>query len=103
MFSSAAAEFYYRSRYDDYSQCQVACTEITVDSSYVYNVHKKGRSAVELIIPKTVDVTEETLKKPVISAIAEAGGYLGMILGVSLMDLQHLFCYLNFCVSSYRN
>ena len=82
---------------------QVACTEITVDSSYVYNVHKKGKSTVELIIPKTVDVTEETLKKPVISAVAEAGGYLGMILGISMMDLQHFFSYLNSLVSSLRN
>lgn len=66
----AAAKFYYKIRYDDYSQCKYACTEMSVDSSYIYSTYRKEkeRSLIQVYLPKHVDVTEETLKKSFITA-----------------------------------
>ena len=46
------------------------------------------KSRVKLIFTRKLQVHEEKLVKSELSLIAELGGYLGMTLGVSLLDLE---------------
>ena len=44
--------------------------------------------AVTLVFGKSISVSREVLAYPLLSLLAEVGGYLGLTLGVSLSDLR---------------
>ena len=92
------------------------CSTSTVQHSTVrysnYNVVNRDRntSVVSILFPRHVEITRETFVKSGVSlgnigeqkqntlfyeqsniSVAEVGGYLGMILGVSLLDLAKFF------------
>jgi len=66
---------------------------MTITSISKYNVLNRERntSEVSILFPRHVEITRETFVKSGVSLVAEVGGYVGMILGVSLLDLAKFF------------
>ena len=79
---------------------------MSVMANFKYKSEDKLEARIRLIFPRNVDITEETVRKSLFTSgrfakclfviklllsVAEVGGFLGMILGVSLMDLEMLF------------
>ena len=50
-----------------------------------------GRSRITFILYKDIEVVREVMPKTGLMVVAEIGGYLGLTLGISLMDLKLLF------------
>ena len=89
-------------------QCNNPCKSMTVFTNLKYkNVNIKDPS-ITIILPKYIEVTKEVFVHSLISlgniltskniylyilviAVAEVGGYLGMILGINLLHLKNIF------------
>ena len=52
--------------------------------------YKSDRSQVVLYFPKSIEVVDQTKVKSLLSTVAEIGSYMGLILGVSLLDLERI-------------
>ena len=52
---------------------------------------KSSENTVRLLFSTEVQVTRELMQTTFLTLAAELGGYLGMILGVSFLDLNLLF------------
>ena len=91
---------------------------MSVMANFKYKSEDKQEARIRLIFPRDVDITEETVRKSLFTSgrsskwffviiklllsVAEVGGFLGMILGVSLMDLEMLFKKILLLVKSKR-
>ena len=91
---------------------------MSVMANFKYKSEDKQEARIRLIFPRNVDITEETVRKSLFTSgrsskwffaviklflsVAEIGGFLGMILGVSLMDLEMLFEKILLIVKSKR-
>ena len=102
---SEAFKFYHKNRYATYQECLNPCKIMTVTTINKFKVFESTYD-VEIYVPRQVEVTREVFVKSVlslgmsvlnkmllsnvtlISLVAEIGGFLGMILGVSIMDLE---------------
>ena len=95
--------------YDKFPECSSPCQFMKIDT-HLTSQYTEEKSATKFFFPKEVKITSEKLKKSFSSAgkfltlfyeyqilffpsfllfiVAEVGGYLGMVLGVSLMDLE---------------
>ena len=110
--SSEAASFYYENRYTAYEECTKPCKSLKVISNLKYKRKSdkdKKSGQVKLFFPREVQVTEEIVVTSPLSlglfnfvfqnaftlhmsfSVAEIGGYLGMTLGVNLLDLEVIF------------
>ena len=58
---------------------------------------RPGRSRITFNLYKDIEVVSEVMSKTGLMVVAEIGGYLGLTLGISLMDLKLLFSLLKFC------
>ena len=76
---------------------------------YKYKVQNKNHKSVTIIFPTEMESTVETITKSLFSTgnvlsicsalihnnlVAEVGGFLGMILGVSLLDAEILITFM---------
>ena len=55
---------------------------------------KENKTLVNLILYTEIDIISEVMPKTLLSLVAEVGGYLGLTLGVSLLDLKTFFSFL---------
>lgn len=87
--SHEAAEFYIQNRLPNFEECKNPCTSMEIISNLKMMKNTTlTKSRVKLIFTRKLQVHEEKLVKSELSLIAELGGYLGMTLGVSLLDLE---------------
>ena len=84
--SQAANQLYYDNRYPRLDRCDKPCTELDIKSTLMSKDSKPG--TIEFFFPKKVIVSQEVLAYSFLSLIAELGGYLGLTLGVSLLQLE---------------
>ena len=98
-----AFKFYHKNRYATYQECVNPCKIMTVTTISKFKLFKSTYD-VEIYVPRQVEVTREVFVKSVLSLgkvlywlyivvlwfslVAEIGGFLGMILGVSIMDME---------------
>ena len=50
----------------------------------------KNTAIVKFLLSSKIEINDEVLHQTLLSLFAEVGGYLGLILGVSLLDLKTL-------------
>ena len=59
---------------------------------------KNNDSVVKFILYKSIEVTTEVYTKSLLTLVADIGGYLGLTLGISLLDLKTLisplYCFI---------
>merc|ERR1719510_1856167 len=80
--SEAAAKFSSTSR--EYEECSgPPCSRMEVDAKFKTKTNTSN-SMLSFIYPREIIVVEEFLTDSIISLVAEIGGYLGMLVGVSL-------------------
>ena len=108
IFSFEAAQFVYEKRYASYDTCKTPCETMKVYTSLKYKINDINDPSVTIIFPRYITVTIETFVHSFITLgnmkyygsctatkffdlVAELGGYLGMILGVSLLHLENVF------------
>ena len=80
-------------RYPSTKDCQLPCTRMKVMLYAMSKVEDTMRntSSVNFVLKSKVEMSEEVLHQTLTLLLAEIGGFLGLILGVSLLDLRNLF------------
>lgn len=93
-------------RYAEYPDCPQSCTRMDVDAKFKIKT-RSSSPKIGILLQRELMVIEEYYARSLIStgevsitdhgsritinaSVAEVGGYLGMLLGVSLLDLQNL-------------
>ena len=64
-----------------------------MDMKIVVNYKSRAKTSgniVRILLPTDIEVTDEVMQKSILTLLAELGGYLGMTIGVSLLDLRFL-------------
>ena len=64
-----------------------------MDMKIVVNYKSRAKTIgniVRILLPTDIEVTDEVMQKSILTLLAELGGYLGMTIGVSLLDLRFL-------------
>ena len=107
-FSHSAAQFYFQTKYPSYPECSHSCVRMDVEAKFkTKSVFRSdpAKSRTTFIFPLEVPVTEEFYTASPLSlgehlnfpvrveqfsfiTVAEIGGYLGMLVGVSVMDVE---------------
>jgi hypothetical protein len=93
LYSQDAAKLYMQLRYPPYSACRNPCTRMDVklySMSKIMPEEYKNTARVKFLLSSKIEINEEVLHQTLLSLFAEIGGYLGLILGVSLLDLKIL-------------
>ena len=109
--SVSASDLYQDLKYEKFPECLNPCTEMKVATHFKYKSElNQKKQWVRIIFPTDVEFSEETVTKSLFSTskiirysryrlsyiglknffvlVAEIGGFLGMILGISLLDLE---------------
>ena len=105
--SVSASDLYQDLKYKKFPECLNPCTEMKVATHFKYKSElNQKKQWVRIIFPTDVEFSEETVTKSLFSTsnsryrlsyiglknffvlVAEIGGFLGMILGISLLDLE---------------
>ena len=110
--SANAAALYWDLRYETFSECENPCTKMKVNTQFKFKYQYENTQTVQIIFPTEVELSVETVTKSLFSTskinkiqiflslmfricikyflllVAEIGGFLGMILGFSLLDLE---------------
>ena len=85
--SSAQANKIYRAnRYLHHTICQKPCTDMNIKLGLRGRI--QGASTVTFVLHTKIQVLSEVMPKTLLMLVAELGGYLGLTLGVSLLDLK---------------
>ena len=76
--------------------CPMACTYLHVSYEYpsIYNLKDGYTPSITFYFETSVTARESHLKYDSKSLFAEIGGYTGLLLGVSLLDVQKIFKFL---------
>ena len=64
-----------------------------MDMKIVVNYKSRAKTSgniVRILLSTDIEVTDEVMQKSILTLLAELGGYLGMTIGVSLLDLRFL-------------
>jgi len=90
--SKRAAEQYNRHRYPSHKVCRRSCTKMKISTVYLarYVNEDQMTSYVTFNFGKLIDVSVEVESYRFLNMVAEIGGYLGLTLGVSLHDINHV-------------
>ena len=93
--SREANKMYLKLRY--HSECTNPCGTMTVSPTFLKRKHvHEHETALKLFFKKEIMVSRECLSYSGLSMFAEVAGYLGLTLGVSIMDITIL-------IKIYRN
>ena len=84
---NVSAEFYKR-RYEPYPECENPCEKMIITT--LFNSKSPGKQELQIRFARQIQITEENLKVTLLEALANIGGYLGMILG----NIYHLISWL---------
>ena len=89
-----AREFYdYKIMADEYQQCPNPCTTITSTfniRNQIKNKNEAESTQINIEFPSKVKVIQAYHAFTILSLVAEVGGYVGLFLGVSVLDLKSL-------------
>ena len=87
--SVAANSIFMNERYPPYDICYKPCTTMSIG---VVGMSKESQSVseVQFILSTVVETSSQVLAKTPLSLMADIGGYLGLILGLSLLDLNKI-------------
>merc|ERR1712037_145595 len=88
--SALANQLYLKNQFPALDTCASACTTMGVTGMLTSKEECSTctNKAVTLVFGKSIFVSREVLAYPLLSLLAEVGGYLGLTLGVSLSDLR---------------
>ena len=81
---NASAEFYKR-RYEPYPECENPCEKMIITT--LFNSKSPGKQELQIRFARQIQITEENLKVTLLEALANIGGYLGMILGNNTLTI----------------
>ena len=83
------------------SHCAMPCTsmEVNYPTSFKDSRGSSSEGYVFFYLPNIIKVQSSQWSYPLISLLAEVGGYMGLLLGMSLLDLNKL---LNWIYSIYQ-
>ena len=84
-----------RRYYSDF--CSMPCSKMRVTfTSFVIDTENnpKNEASVKLYYQSLVSVQKSTLRYTFLSLVAEVGGYLGLLLGMSLFDIYKVIEFL---------
>ena len=84
--SFAANDLYMENRYIPYKACNKPCSKMSVQVNYQSKVERKGE--VRFYLDKTIQTSRQVRSFTDLHLVAEVGGYLGLTLGVSLLDMK---------------
>ena len=85
--SKAAVDDYLKQRYTKYNSCEKPCTEVDVQTTLV-SKSESSKPRLMFMFGKTIPVSREVLAYTPFNLVAELGGYLGLTLGFSFMDIN---------------
>ena len=94
--SAKANKIYLDNRYLPQKVCGRPCTKMLIRLLFQSRFESTESSVVNFVLYPDIEVMEEVMPKTLLMLYAEIGGYLGLTLGVSLLDL-------NFVLSSLFN
>jgi hypothetical protein len=79
-------------RYPPYSACGNPCTRMDVKLYSMSKVENEenNTAAVKFLLSSKIEKVDEVLHQTMLALVGEIGGFLGLILGVSLLDLKNL-------------
>ena len=75
---NTSTEFIER-RYEPYPECENPCDKMSITT--LFNSKSPGKQVLKIRFARQIQITEEDLKVTLLEALANIGGYLGMILG----------------------
>ena len=80
---------------DDFTDCLNPCTTF-IPTLTVYKAYKipQSQGLIEIAFPSQVKVITTYPTYTFLSLIAEVGGYVGLFLGVSILDLKRIINYI---------
>ena len=78
---NVSVEFHNR-RYEPYPECENPCQKMIITT--LFNSKSPGKQELQIRFARQIQITEENLKVTLLEALANIGGYLGMILGKNL-------------------
>ena len=85
--TKAAVEEYLKHRYTNYNSCEKPCTEVDIQTTLV-SKSESSKPRLMFMFGKTIDVSREVLAYTLFNLVAELGGYLGLTLGFSFLDIN---------------
>ena len=80
----AATEFY-QQRYRAYDECEHPCEKMFITT--LFNSKSPGKDELQIRFARNIQITEDHIKVSPLEAVANIGGYLGMILGNNILSL----------------
>ena len=99
--SRAASDVYLDSRYPEMEICDKPCTRLDIKTSLVSKTEQPGK--IKFFFGKDIAVSEEVLDYHFLSLVAELGSYLGLTLGVSLLNLETVLKHICFYLAKIIN
>ena len=75
-----------------YNACKRPCTKMKIQLNYQSKVERRGE--VRFYLDKIIQTTTQVKSYTDLHLVAEVGGYLGLTLGVSFLDMRVLFSFL---------
>ena len=96
--SDKANKIYLENRYLPRKVCGKPCTEMLIRLLFQSRFQSNDSSVVNFVLYPDIEVLEEVMPKTHLMLYAEIGGYLGLTLGVSLLDLNFVLSSLFYFV-----
>ena len=97
--SAEANRIYLEERYVPNHFCQRPCTDMKIKLTPQSQIQSE-ENRVRFTLYTDIEVVSEKMSKDILTLVAELGGYLGLTVGVSLLDLKLLFSIAWNCVKS---
>jgi hypothetical protein len=92
LYSQDAAKLYMELRYPQYSSCRNPCTRMDVKLYSMSKIEngKYYEATVTFLLSSKIEKNDEVFHQTMLALVGEIGGFLGLFLGVSLLDLKNL-------------
>ena len=87
--SVSANRILMENRYPPYNVCQRPCTDMRLQLILLGRIKDK-ENIVKFTLSTEIEKSSEIQAKSAMNLLAELGGYLGLTLGVSLLDLKKI-------------
>ena len=73
--------------------CKKPCTYLNIRLAKQSKSPSPGTNKVNIFLYKEIEVINEVMPKSGLMVVAEIGGYLGLTLGISLLDLKFILSH----------
>ena len=85
--SAEASQLFYNLRYTPSNICKNPCTKMKIRSIVSGNI-ESNKGYVGMTFSKKIPVFTEVLETSTLLVVSEIGGYLGLLLGFSILNLE---------------